>query len=297
MTILSTHESSRIRNAALSALHYIAYDQHCEVSDILALITASQPAPAAVTPAAEPADMQAEEVPPVASPATPSPEPQPISTPAVQAHDVEPSSEVLDVTSHSLPGAERAADRAPISPSRQEETLGEEATAPRDKAAAGKTVRSKGLAASLQKSVKQQVRDLHAEHPDWSSRQIAAALPDCNPQTISVALSDIRGEERAAEDIATQTRLIAEAAERSRQPLKTEPGGRSLGERVKALHRQKPNWNARMIANELGAPLNSVRTMLSTTKAEDRPVAPEFAGKAALQDHYAEVGKRLGKAS
>jgi len=57
MTLLSTHEASRVRNLALSALHHIAAEQHCEVPDIIALITPSQPgdasrshAPAADTP-------------------------------------------------------------------------------------------------------------------------------------------------------------------------------------------------------------------------------------------------------
>lgn len=95
MTILAPHTASQVRNAALSALHFIAYEHQCEVSDILALVsgpfasisgpdaekasvvlsttdTPSQPSPASQAPAARTSDqpssdMQAEDAAPQTS--------------------------------------------------------------------------------------------------------------------------------------------------------------------------------------------------------------------------------------
>lgn len=164
MTILSAHHSSRIRNRSMGVLHLIAADESCEVSDILALLkiddlaetpssTPSQPETAARTSEPATPDVQAEDAAPQPS-ADPTPEPQPLSTPAVQAHDVEPSSIPLDLTSPSLPGAERAADRA---------------------IETGKSVGAKASAAPVKPLTKADIirADL-AEHPNSTAAEIGA---------------------------------------------------------------------------------------------------------------------------
>lgn len=73
----------------------------------------------------------------------------------------------------------------------------------------------------------------------------------------------------------------------------------TLTERVKLMHRQHPSWTARMIANELGAPVNSVQTLLATARKEAAPLAEpvQFSGRREMINHYSEVAKRLGKPS
>lgn len=145
------------------------------------------------------------------------------------------------------------------------------------------------------------VRELHAAHPDWGHRQLCAALPDANPQTISVELSKIRGELRVIEDAETQRRLIAEAREREKAPAPGAGEKQTLNEKVRALHQLHPNWTARLIAIELGANPNSVSVALARIRNPKSvpPTAetPEFAGRRHMVEHYGAVSKRLGKSS
>lgn len=146
----------------------------------------------------------------------------------------------------------------------------------------------------------QRVRDLHAEHSDWSHRQFCAALPDANPQTISVELSKIRAAQRVVDDAETQRRLIAEARERENAPAAEQGDKRTLTDRVRAIHAQHPNWTARLIANELGANPNSVSALLAgirNPKAAPAPEKPEFTGRRQMVEHYGAIAKRLGKPS
>ena len=146
----------------------------------------------------------------------------------------------------------------------------------------------------------QRVRDLHVEHPDWSHRQFCAALPNANPQTISVELSKIRAAQRVVEDAETQRRLIAEARERENAPAAEQGDKRTLTDRVRAIHAQHSNWTARLIAIELGANPNSVSALLAgirNPKAASAPEKPEFTGRREMVEHYGAIAKRLGKPS
>lgn len=145
------------------------------------------------------------------------------------------------------------------------------------------------------------VRELNAAHPDWGHRQICSALPDANPQTISVELSKIRGEQRVIEDAETQQRLIAEAREREKAPAPGLGEKQTLNDKVRALHHQHPNWTARLIAIELGANPNSVSVALARIRnPKSLPTTaakPEFAGRRQMVEHYGAIAKRLGKPS
>lgn len=74
----------------------------------------------------------------------------------------------------------------------------------------------------------------------------------------------------------------------------------TLTDRVRALHEQHPTWTARMIANELGANVNNVSTLLAQVRGA--PSAgpaqrQQFTGRMDMINHYSEVAKRLGKPS
>lgn len=392
MTILAPHTASRVRNAALSALHFIAYENQCEVPDILALLTGqiqsvsgpdtviltnlgtapdptpSQPpsqAPAARMSDQPSSDTQAE----VSAPQTSATEPQPSSTPAVQARPVDPSSRSLDGLPTSLPGADGAVDRAtetgksgeaPASPAPVKRTrtkgrgkvveasirgnpdwtdlmhaehLGVDPAYIRRtavrlglKLASRLSHRKAKQAATTEvlkataipkpakpmkappaakprasKTLKERVAEVHAEHPEWSAKQIAAHLGG-SQGAVSAYLFDARADEREAEERATQERLIAEARERDaqRQAMVPVKDGRTLTERVRAMHQQHPTWTARLIANELGANPNSVSALLAgirNPKAAPKVEKPEFTGRRQMIEHYGEIAKRLGKSS
>lgn len=74
----------------------------------------------------------------------------------------------------------------------------------------------------------------------------------------------------------------------------------TLTDRVRALHEQHPTWTARMIANELGANVNSVSTLLAQvrgTPSAGPAQRQQFTGRMDMINHYSEVAKRLGKPS
>jgi hypothetical protein len=431
--ILSTDTQRDIRNAALSALHYIAFDQHCEVSDILALITPEianlvetpsftpsqlDPKQAASSVATAPGGVHAEVSPasdtsetggeepsilpathepdaqtdgtgdferdtaqsvpaqltdgnivadglsrsasfpvaagddlPVGEPganaskgvtggesaANPSSEPQPTSTPAVQAQNVEPSFEVLDGPSLSPPGAERAVAPAPI-PEPDDAPVG-------------------------QITVKDRVKALHDEHPEFTAvmayehlgitkgslagqssvlkikwaRAVTRGRPPKPPapesrddldariialHTAEPDLTRPRLAERLGIDRFKLNAAVARLALDVPHAVRGDAGAfvpevippatpqtpvalppkelKTLNDRVAALHHQHPAWTGRMIANELGANQGSVSVALARIRNPKAPTPaekPEFTGRRQMVEHYGEVAKRLGKPS
>lgn len=193
MTLLSTHEASRVRNLALSALHHIAAETLCEVPDIIALITPSQPE-APSKPHAPAAQTDGEAVSPPAAPPSVAPTSSLVRTADEQARH-EPIDEVVTppehvdiVVANSLPGAECAEDRASIPeapkplPDDQEMRRPAEAKTSEQEASAdasgGVQDRSESTPPSPSKrqTKRQQVIDCHEAHPDWTSFQIAEHL-------------------------------------------------------------------------------------------------------------------------
>lgn len=273
MTILSLDTQRDIRNAALSALHYIAFEMHCDVPDIIALITTpSQPDPKQAAPSAATApgaDTGGEE--PSILPATPSPEPQPTSTPAVQAQNVELSSKVLDGPSHSLPGAERAVDRAPV-PSEGEE--------------AGKSGEVAASPASPPRgrpeTTRAQVVRVHHENPDWPSKLISEHLSiseDAVRATASRKKLKLVSwwDYQRAEAAKKAAGLIAPAQPETPPAVAAEPAivapappalpaqakKATLQDRIVAVRLEHPDWPYRVVAKHLGAPKNSVQAYAS----------------------------------
>jgi hypothetical protein len=198
--ILPAHTQRDIRNAALSALHYIAFDQKCEVADIIALITPSQPgetssahAPAAQTdgeaqssslptsPSVEPTPEQATECAPYRGSAeapkeTASDEGESNDSPSARRHA---STDNRDgALAADLGTTQREDGASPARSSEQESqparSRREKAAAPRDEAAAGKSAEALASAA-LRITDTQRLRDCVAEHPDWPASKIAEA--------------------------------------------------------------------------------------------------------------------------
>lgn len=279
--ILSLDTQRDIRNAALSALHYIAFDQHCEVSDILALLsttshtsisgpntaptvvlstTPSQPDPkqaapsaatapggvhAEVSPASDTSETGGEE--PSILPATPSPELQPTSTPAVQAQNVEPTSEVLDGPSLSPPGAERAVDPGPSLPPR-----------------------------GRPETTRAQVVAVHHAHPEWPSKLIAEHL-SITEDSVRATASRKKlklvswWDYQRAEAAKKAAGIIAPARTETPPAVAAEPAIVSpakakkptLGDRIVAVRAEHPDWPYRVVAKHLGAPKNSVQAYAS----------------------------------
>lgn len=339
MTILPAHTQRDIRNLATASLSILAYQFKCEVPDILALL--SQPsqapqAPAASTPAVAPAVVKAEEVSQAAFSAT---EPQPTSTPAAQAHIVDP----LDERPTSLPGADGAVDPATIQPETATDSHGrggDEVSPPpltqqgiatpdslsieagRPQSATlqsdtsdrevppsagtvgalgpGKTAEPSGSAAPAKKlsSVAAAVRKCHVEHPDWPARLIARHLGVSYQRVTTNAIQ--AGIRLPTQQEYDDAQVKARAAQLAREKGQADalPIAATLTQRIRTAHQTYPDWTAPQIANYLNAAPASVSTILASVRKEVRSQAvPEFAGKAALQQHYGDVAKRLGKPS
>jgi hypothetical protein len=183
---------------------------------------------------------------------------------------------------------------ASATPEIMDETAGE--TAPVHEAT-GKSVEPSGSSAPL--TLREQVRMCHLEHPDWPAKVIAAHL-GCPSGTVSGYASKLGlSLPSVASYEAAQAAKITEAL---RAAPKAVPTARSVAAatlegRVRAMHSQRPNFTARMIAKELGANLNSVATLLAQIR-DTVPAPsgkPEFSSRKEMLDHYGEVAKRLGK--
>ena len=149
-------------------------------------------------------------------------------------------------------------------------------------------------------SMREQVRLCHLDHPDWPAKIIAAHL-DCPSGTVSgyasklgLSLPSVASYEAA--QAARTTEALKASAATVVPSLESAVSG-TLESRVRAMHAQRPNFTARMIAKELGANLNSVATLLALIrKTLPAPTGkPEFSSRKEMLDHYGEVAKRLGK--
>lgn len=143
------------------------------------------------------------------------------------------------------------------------------------------------------KSLKQRVAETHRAHPDWSSEQIAEHL-GAKLGSVSHALHDARTAAGTAE-----VEVIPPANPQT--PVAPPPTGegRTLTERVRAMHHQHPTWTASLIAKEIGAKPTSVSTILGQVRGKPAPSPeqPQFSGRRQMVEHYGEIAKRLGKAS
>jgi hypothetical protein len=245
------------------------------------------------------------------------PQPSPSSSPVAAAQAEEGTSASSADPSHAkastdggatVPGIEGPADSVTGDASRpdagrsasatseiMDETAGE--TAPVHEAT-GKSAEPSGSAAPL--SLREQVRICHLEHPDWPAKIIAAHL-GCPSGTVSgyasklgLSLPSVASYEAAQ---AAKTTEALRAAPKAVSTARSVAAAMLEG-RVRAMHAQRPNFTARMIAKELGANLNSVATLLAQIrKTVPAPTAkPEFSSRKEMLDHYGEVAKRLGKA-
>lgn len=145
----------------------------------------------------------------------------------------------------------------------------------------GAPISDDGGAGSSGPRLKKKVAALHAEHPEYTVAEAANAL-GCLIRSVR-ACSELIG--------------IEWQAARPRQ--KHEPGSPTLWDKVVVMHRMHPTWTAAMIAKELGASHDSVRTYLRGAR-KDPPEPPvlmkqrEFNSEAELQAHYASVKQRMG---
>jgi hypothetical protein len=161
--------------------------------------------------------------------------------------------------------------------------------------ATDKSAEPSGSAAPILKRT--QVFECHKEHPDWPAKLIAEHL--------GIPLTTVTGY-ASKYQLRLPTFASYQAAERARTTealkaaavpaLKSAVGG-TLESRVRAMHAQRPNFTARMIAKELGANLNSVATLLSQIrKAVPAPAGkPEFSSRKEMLEHYGKIAERLGK--
>ena len=313
--IRSADLTRQLRNASLSALYRVAYDHDVDLADVMASITPSQPIPQA--PAARtspvPVTVQAEEERHASSVNNsdafdPPPmdgtthhrgaaitEPQPTSTPAVQALDPLVPTQAIDVDPTSLPGADGAADRAtiPAAPA----SIPDKPTEPQAKHAAEGTLSSEpgGVqdrcestppTPSKPKRVtqRQRVLECHEQHPDWGAAEIAAELDMSKANVWSIA-SQI-GIKFPSKVTAT-TEALRKAVEASpakpqepveragpptpraepKQPPASTSGRTSLKRRVADTYRDHPDWSSEQIAEHLGAKLGSVSHALHDARA------------------------------
>ncbi len=148
-------------------------------------------------------------------------------------------------------------------------------------------------------SLREQVRLCHLEHPDWPVKVVAAHL-GCPSATVSgyaskLGLSMPSGASYEAAQAAKTTEALKAAT--TAAPALRSSADATLESRVRALHVQRPNFTARLMAKELGANLNSVSTLLVQIRKSAPPPAeePEFSGRKEMVEHYGEVAKRLGK--
>lgn len=288
--ILSIETQRDIRNAALSALYYIAFDQKCEVSDILALLsttshtsisgpdttepvvlvtTPSQPEPKQAAPSEEPSILPATPMPdhlPDAGNLVEATLPQPTSTPAVQAQNVEPSSEVLDGPSPSLSGAECAAEPVPV---------------PSGGESAGKSGEASASPASPPRgrpeTTRAQVIRVHHENPTWPSKLIAEHLSisedavratasrkklklvswwDYQRAQAATKAGELRSsaqpQQKAAEVLAPAAEAATPEPAQLPQVVANAPkrvNGRQ--DQVLAIHAEHPDWPAKLIAEHM----------------------------------------------
>lgn len=115
-------------------------------------------------------------------------------------------------------------------------TAGETATSSH---ASGKSVGSKGPAAP---TLKDRVRALYADHPDWTSGQFAEALPDANYDSVVTTVTTVRKE--------------------ARQPKVEQPAKPATKtDLIRALHAEHPEMTAREAAKHLGMEIYPLREL------------------------------------
>jgi hypothetical protein len=176
-------------------------------------------------------------------PATPSPEPQPTSTPAVQSAvdaDLDEQERAIET------GKPGEAEASPVTVKR-------------------KRAKREG------KSIKQQVADAHGEHPDWSAEQIAEHT-GAKLGSVRHALHDARTAAGTAE-----VEVIPPANPQTPVAPPPPPIGGTLKDRVRVRHQQHPTWTAALIAKDLGANQSSVSVYLAAIRREEAGEASEAA--------------------
>lgn len=182
MTILSLSAKRNIRNAALSALHYIAYESECEVSDILVLLTEPPRADAPVAQTAPLPTVQSSQagVDAVASPATDlnAPDEQAVAGEGSPAPD--PAFHSPETADENAPGLAHAGE-GPTSPAPNpdadpppERPGASDASLPSDEAGEVPPTKHGASPAPIRK--RDLVVQCAAEHPDWTHQQIADHL-------------------------------------------------------------------------------------------------------------------------
>lgn len=141
-------------------------------------------------------------------------------------------------------------------------------------------------------TIRQRVTEVYALHPDWSPKQIADAL-GANRNSVNTILYDLRAASREAEP-----QQPAPAPTPQTPVAPPPPNTGNLTDRVRIMNHQHPTWTARMIANELGAKLDSVAALLTIARkgAAPKPEPQAFANRREMVEHYGQVAARLGKA-
>lgn len=218
----------------------------------------------------------------------PQSEPQPPSTPAVQARPVDPSSRSLDGLPTSLPGADGAVDRATDTGK-----SGEASASP----APVKRGRTKGRGKAVEASIR--------GNPDWTDLMHAEHLgvgPAYIRRTaarLGLKLASRLSHRKAKQAAITKALKAAPAkpqkpVERAgpptprpepKQPSEGTAPRKSIKQRVAEVHAEHPDWKLAQIAEHLGANLGTVKTAFADATAEAR-----LAAQAAEQ---AETERRL----
>lgn len=300
--IHSTHESSRIRNMALSALHHIAADQLCEVSDILALLRTEQnsgPVTRRIVSVAQP-DGSVKSVQTI-----PPSQPKPTSlrtaacAPAAQAAAALPdggseTSSLVDPPSGlktRIRGNKRSDVVLEINKDHPEwpvEMLAHETGFPRGTISsalsgaqiivptkaqyvakyAGRGVVDPAIEVLRKGTNRDRLRIAHAEHPDWTVVEMAAYLGLEQNQAGIVA-----------RHVGVKLPRPAVAA-----ALTTQTKAQKVATELKAAVQA-----ATVVPAENTAP-----TPIKAAAVAPLP-AHNFTGRADLVSHYKDVGKRLGK--
>lgn len=153
--------------------------------------------------------------------------------------------------------------------------------------------RAKAKAAAPKLNIKQSVAELYAENPAITTDEAFQRLPSAKRDTVRSALASLRMRDKLAAAVAETTPEPTPQAPVSPPPLNRG----TLTDRVRIMHQQHPTWTARMIANELGARLSSVETLLSVVRGATKGQAEQAPLSSRLDQikHYREVAKRLGR--
>lgn len=251
MILLSTHESSRIRNLALSALHQIAAETLCEVPDILALLVTTRIPSVSGAEAAEKLGL-------VTTPNSPSrPIPQ---APAARTSPVPVAVQAEEERHASSVNNSDAFDPPPMDGTTYHRGAGASPTKsplPGDPADGADIPPNRAPAPSAAFSPKrvtnrQLVRDAHAAHPDWTASQIAS---DTGLGTQQVRV------------IASQCSLTLPSDARP-------PNSTSLHDRVLAAYEADPSATNRAIAEAVGCSYSTVSVWLAPHR-EASPAKPQ----------------------